>query len=63
MEASYNLAKSLFPRNLISKHWDIYPDDFKSSLFNRDKIKNFRSNDLSFKFNDSLEKGRELWTS
>ena len=62
MESSYNLAKSLFPRNLISKHWDIYPDNFKKSLFNSDKIKNFRSNDLSFKFNDSLEKGMLMRT-
>ena len=63
MESSYNLAKSLFPRNLISKHWDIYPDNFKKSLFNSDKIKNFRSNELSFKFNDSLEKGMLLRTN
>ncbi len=56
MKASYELAKTLFPKNLISKHWDIYPTDFNKYLFNNDKIKSFRSNELSFKFNDSLEK-------
>ncbi len=57
MKNSYKLAKSLFPKNLISKHWDIYPSNFHEILFNKDKIANFRKNELSFKFNDSLEKG------
>ena len=57
MKNSYKLAKSLFPKNLISKHWDIYPSDFHEVLFDKEKIVNFRSNELSFKFNDSLEKG------
>jgi len=57
MKNSYKLAKSLFPTNLISKHWDIYPSDFHKVLFDNKKILNFRSNELSFKFNDSLEKG------
>ena len=56
MKNSYKLAKSLFPKNLISKHWDIYPSNFDEVLFNRDKIANFRRNELSFKCNDSLEK-------
>ena len=56
MKNSYKLAKSLFPKNLISKHWDIYPPNFHEVLFNREKIANFRRNELSFKFNDSLEK-------
>ena len=56
MKNSYKLAKSLFPKNLISKHWDIYPSNFHEVLFNKDKIANFRCNELSFKFNDSLEK-------
>ena len=56
MENSYRLAKSLFPKNLISKHWDIYPSNFHEVLFNEDKLANFRRNELSFKFNDSLEK-------
>ena len=56
MKYSYKLAKRFFPKHLISKHWDIYPPDFYKDLFNRDKIKNFRSNELSFKLNDSLEK-------
>jgi len=57
MKNSYKLAKSLFPKNLISKHWDIYPSNFHEILFNKNKIENFRSNELSFKFNDTLEKG------
>ena len=57
MKNSYKLAKSLFPKNLISKHWDIYPSNFHEVLFNKKKIENFRSNELSFKFNDTLEKG------
>ena len=57
MKNSYKLAKSLFPKNLISKHWDIYPSDFHEVLFDKEKIVNFRNNELSFKFNDSLEKG------
>ena len=56
MRESYHLAKSLFPKNLISKHWDIYPPSFWEVLFDNEKLKNFRSNELSFKFNDSLEK-------
>ena len=56
MRESYHLAKSLFPKNLISKHWDIYPPRFWEVLFDNEKLKNFRSNELSFKFNDSLEK-------
>ena len=56
MKNSYKLAKSLFPKNLISKHWDIYPSNFHEVLFKKDKIANFRRNELSFKFNDSLEK-------
>ena len=56
MHESYRLAKSLFPQKLISKHWDIYPSSFREILFNDEKLKNFRSNELSFKFNDSLEK-------
>ena len=56
MRESYHLAKSLFPKNLISKHWDIYPPSFWEILFDNEKLKNFRSNELSFKFNDSLEK-------
>ena len=56
MKNSYKLAKSLFPKNLISKHWDIYPSNFHKVLFNEDKLANFRRNELSFKFNDSLEK-------
>ena len=56
MESSYHLAKNLFPKYLISKHWDIYPHDFHRDLFDEDKIKSFRSNELSFKLNDSLEK-------
>ena len=56
MQESYHLAKSLFPRSLISKHWDIYPSNFREVLFDQEKLKNFRSNELSFKFNDSLEK-------
>ena len=56
MKKSYKLAKSLFPKNLISKHWDIYPSNFHELLLNKDKIENFRRNELSFKFNDSLEK-------
>ena len=56
MKNSYKLAKSLFPKKLISKHWDIYPSNFHEVLFNKDKIANFRRNELSFKFNDSLEK-------
>ena len=62
MENSYNFAKSLFPKNHISKHWDIYPGNFKKNLFDPNKIKFFRSNDLSFKFNDTLEKGMFLRT-
>ena len=57
MKNSYKLAKSLFPKKLISKHWDIYPSDFHEVLFDKEKIVSFRSNELSFKFNDSLEKG------
>ena len=56
MQESYNLAKSLFPKDLISKHWDIYSPYFWEVLFDNEKLKNFRSNELSFKFNDSLEK-------
>ena len=56
MRESYHLAKSLFPKNLISKHCDIYPSNFHEILFNKDKLANFRRNELSFKFNDSLEK-------
>ena len=56
MQESYHLAKSLFPKSLISKHWDIYPSNFREALFDNEKLKNFRSNELSFKFNDSLEK-------
>ena len=56
MKNSYKLAKSIFPKNLISKHWDIYPSNFHEILFNKNKIENFRNNELSFKFNDSLEK-------
>ena len=56
MQKSYSLAKSLFPKNHISKHWDIYPQNFQEVLFDNEKLKNFRSNELSFKFNDSLEK-------
>ena len=56
MQESYHLAKNFFPKNLISKHWDIYPSNFQEVLFNNEKLKNFRSNELSFKFNDSLEK-------
>ncbi len=56
MQESYNLAKSLFPKDLISKHWDIYSPSFWEVLFDNEKLKNFRSNELSFKFNDSLEK-------
>ena len=62
MKDSYNFAKSLFPKNHISKHWDIYPSNFKKNLFDPNKIKFFRSNDLSFKFNDTLEKGMFLRT-
>ena len=57
MNQSYRLAKSLFPKKLISKHWDIYPSNFQETLFNNEKLKNFRSNELSFKFNDSLHTG------
>ena len=57
MQGSYHLAKALFPKNLISKHWDIYPSSFQEVLFDNEKLKNFRSNELSFKFNDSLERG------
>ena len=56
MRESYHLAKSLFPKNLISKHWDIYSSSFREILFDNEKLKSFRSNELSFKFNDSLEK-------
>ena len=56
MISSYKLAKNIFPKHLISKHWDIYPSNFHEVLFNKDKIANFRRNELSFKFNDSLEK-------
>ena len=56
MKESYNLAKALFPKNLISKHWDIYSSSFREILFDNEKLKSFRSNELSFKFNDSLEK-------
>ncbi len=63
MHESYRLAKSLFPKNLISKHWDIYPSDFWKILFDDDKLKNFRSNELSFKFNDSLEKAIKTRTT
>lgn len=56
MRESYHLAKSLFPKSLISKHWDIYSSSFREILFDSEKLKNFRSNELSFKFNDSLEK-------
>ena len=56
MRESYNLAKALFPKNLVSKHWDIYPSRYREVLFDDEKLKNFRSNELSFKFNDSLEK-------
>ena len=56
MQQSYHLAKSLFPKDLISKHWDIYPSNFQEILFDNKKLKNFRSNELSFRFNDSLEK-------
>ena len=38
MKNSYKLAKSLFPENLISKHWDIYPSNFHEVLFNKKKI-------------------------
>lgn len=57
MKHSYNLAKSLFPQTLISKHWNIYSPEFKELLFNRNKLEHFRSNELSYKLNDSLEKG------
>ena len=62
MQESYQLAKALFPKNLISKHWDIYPSNFRELLFDNEKLKNFRSNELSFKFNDSLEKGMKSRT-
>ncbi len=57
MKYSYNLAKSLFPKSFISRHWNIYPSDYKEILFNKEKLENFRSNELSYKFNDTLEKG------
>ena len=38
MKSSYKLAKNLFPKHLISKHWDIYPPDFHKDLFNKEKI-------------------------
>ena len=63
MHESYNLSKSLFPKNLISKHWDIYPPSFREVLFDNEKLNNFRSNELSFKFNDSLEKTMESRTT
>ena len=63
MQGSYHLAKALFPKNLISKHWDIYPSSFREVLFDNEKLKNFRSNELSFKFNDSLEKAMKSRTA
>ncbi len=63
MRKSYRLAKSLFPKNLISKHWDIYPSNFQEILFDNEKLLSFRSNELSFKFNDSLEKTRAFRTT
>ena len=63
MQRSYHLAKSLFPKDLISKHWDIYTSDFREVLFDDKKLKNFRSNELSFKFNDSLEKAMKSRTT
>ena len=63
MQESYHLAKALFPKTLISKHWDIYPSSFQEVLFDKEKLKNFRSNELSFKFNDSLEKAMMLRTT
>ena len=62
MQEFHHLAKALFPKNLISKHWDIYPSSFREVLFDNEKIKNFRSNELSFKFNDSLKKAMMLRT-
>ena len=56
MKYSYNLAKSLFPKSFISRHWNIYPSNYKEILFNKEKIENFRSNELSHKFNDTLKK-------
>ena len=56
MRESYHLAKALFPKNLVSKHWDIYPSRYQEILFDDEKLESFRSNELSFKFNDSLEK-------
>ncbi len=57
MKTSYDLSKSYFPKYLISKHWNIYPSEFREILFKEENIKDFRSNEISFKFNDSLEKG------
>ena len=56
MENSYYLSKSLIPRHFVSKHWDIYPKSFENTLFDKNKLLNFRDNELSFKCNDSLEK-------
>ncbi len=56
MEKSYSLSKSLIPSHFISKHWDIYPQSFENTLFDKDKLSEFRDNELSFKCNDSLEK-------
>ena len=56
MEKSYTLSKSLIPSQFVSKHWDIYPQGFESTLFDKDKLSAFRENELSFKCNDSLEK-------
>ena len=56
MEKSYSLSKSLIPSHFVSKHWDIYPQNFKNTLFDIDKLSEFRDNELSFKCNDTLEK-------
>lgn len=59
MKKSYSLSKSLIPSHFVSKHWDIYPKNFKNTLFDKDKLSCFRDNKLSFKCNDSLEKRKK----
>ena len=56
MEKSYFLSKSLIPSHFVSKHWDIYPQSFENTLFDKYKLFEFRDNELSFKCNDTLEK-------
>ena len=54
MLENYLLAKESMPKNQMSSHWDVFPDDFEKAIQDADAWKFFLRNAISIGFNDDL---------